>query len=82
MLAARQRGVRLGRPAAALPESARRVGELRSQGLSLAVIADTLQREHVPTLSGRGTWSKSSVQYLLARLDCQQVASSTVVSVP
>ena len=69
MAAARRRGVRLGRPTAALPPSATRVAELRDQGLSLAAVADTLQAEQVPTLSGQGSWSKSSVQYLLSRLD-------------
>jgi hypothetical protein len=68
MAVARGRGVRLGRPAAALPASATRAGELHVEGLSLAAIASTLHREQVPTLSGHGTWSKSSVQYLLRRL--------------
>jgi hypothetical protein len=76
MAAARSRGVRLGRPTAALPPSAARAGELRDQGLSLASIADTLQAEHIPTLSGHGSWSKSSVQYLLHRLDALTGSSS------
>lgn len=77
MAAARTRGVRLGRPAAGLPPSAARAGELRDQGLSLAGIAATLQAERVPTLSGHGAWSKSSVQYLLCRLDARTASPST-----
>jgi hypothetical protein len=76
MTAARNRGVRLGRPIAALPPSALRAGELRDQGLSLAGIANTLQAERIPTLSGHGSWSKSSVQYLLHRLDALTATSS------
>lgn len=69
MAAARQKGVRLGRPRVGLPSSATRIDELREQGLSLAAIADTLDQENVPTLSGRGSWSKSSVRYVLDRLE-------------
>jgi len=69
MAAARDRGVRLGRPAAPVPDSARRAAELRAQGNSLAQIAATLDAECVPTPSGKGRWGKSSVQYLLARWD-------------
>lgn len=77
MAAARDRGVRLGRPAATLPACATRAGDLRDQGLSLAAIASVLEREQVPILSGRqGSWSKSSVQYLLRRLDQQLTPSS------
>ena len=70
MAAARERGVKLGRPRlAALPPSARRAGELRAQGLSLNGIAAALNEEHVPTVKGNGAWTKSTVQYLLKRLD-------------
>lgn len=79
MAAARGRGVRLGRPTAALPACATRAGELRDQGLSLAAIAATLEHERVPTLSGRGVWSKSSVQYLLRRLDEQFASPAAAV---
>jgi len=78
MAAARRRGVRLGRPTTELPAAATRAGELREQGLSLAAIAATLDHEEVPTLSGQGSWSKSSVQYLLRRLDDQRTASTAV----
>jgi hypothetical protein len=69
MAAARRKGVRIGRPAAGLPDSAARINELRETGLSLAAIASTLDQEQVPTLSGRGSWRKSSVQYVLSRLE-------------
>ncbi|WP_412741205.1 hypothetical protein [Krasilnikovia sp. MM14-A1259] len=76
MAAARQKGVRLGRPRVGLPTSAQRIDELREQGLSLAVIAGTLDEEKVPTLSGRGSWSKSSVRYVLDRLEQQRSPAS------
>lgn len=69
MSAARDRGVRLGRPPAPVPPSAARAAQLRGEGMSLAAIAATLQAEDVPTPSGRGSWAKSSVQYVLARYD-------------
>ncbi len=69
MAAARERGVRLGRPAAPVAQSARRAAELRAAGNSLAQIAATLDAEGVPTPSGRGQWRKSSVQHVLARWD-------------
>jgi DNA invertase Pin-like site-specific DNA recombinase len=71
MAAARQRGVRLGRPPAPVPPSAQRAAELRAQGLSLAQIAEALNTEQVPTPSGRGQWGKSNAQYVLARWDSE-----------
>lgn len=67
MDAARERGVHVGRPSTADPESMRRAAELRDQGLSLAEIAAKLNEEQVPTPSGRGQWGKSSVQWVLHR---------------
>lgn len=72
MAAARARGVRLGRPAAAVPPSAERAAQLRGEGQSLAGIAATLTAEGVPTPSGGDTWGKSSVKYVLDRWDQQQ----------
>jgi DNA invertase Pin-like site-specific DNA recombinase len=72
MAAARERGVRLGRPAAPVGQSARRAAELRAAGNSLAQIAATLDAEGVPTPSGKGPWRKSSVQHILTRWDQQQ----------
>jgi DNA invertase Pin-like site-specific DNA recombinase len=71
MAAARERGVRLGRPHAPVPESAQRAVELRAQGMSLAQIAAALEEEKVPTPSGKGRWGKSNVQYVLARWDSE-----------
>src|SRR5947207_7763678 len=47
MAAARRRGVRLGRPSAPLPDSARRAAQLRDEGNSLAQIAPALNAERV-----------------------------------
>jgi len=72
MAAARERGVRLGRPEKPVPPSARRAAELRDQGLSLAGIAEALSRERVLAPSGKrgpAAWTKSSVQYVLRRYD-------------
>jgi DNA invertase Pin-like site-specific DNA recombinase len=71
MEAARQRGVRLGRPRAQTPAAAQRAAELRSQGLSLAQIGAALDAEKVPTPSGNGRWAKSSVRYVLTRYDSE-----------
>lgn len=72
MAAARERGVRLGRPAQPLPASAERAGELRARGLSLAEIAAALTAETTLTPSGRAEWTRSSVRSLLARWDQTQ----------
>ncbi|MEV6922937.1 recombinase family protein [Dactylosporangium sp. NPDC051485] len=76
MAAARDRGVRLGRPPAALPDGAPRAAELRAAGNSLAQIAAALNAEQIPTPSGRGQWTRSSVQYALTRYD-QEHADGT-----
>jgi hypothetical protein len=64
--------VRLGRPSAPVLAAGRRAAELRDQGQSLAQICATLNAEKVPTLSGKGTWAKSSVRHVLARFDTEQ----------
>lgn len=69
--AARERGVKLGRPAAPVPASAQRAAELRDQGLSLAEIAAKLEEEGVLTASGKQRWSRSSVQHALRRWDSE-----------
>jgi hypothetical protein len=74
LAAARERGVRLGRPAAPVAQSARRAAELRAAGNSLAQIAATLDAEGVPTPSGRGQWRKSSVRHVLTRWDQENSA--------
>ncbi|HCT79580.1 MAG TPA: hypothetical protein DGG94_17875 [Micromonosporaceae bacterium] len=65
--AARERGVRHGRPATAVPVAGERVKTLREQGRSLAEIADVLNAEEIPSASGR-PWTKASVQYVVRRL--------------
>jgi hypothetical protein len=72
MAAARQRGVRLGRPPTQTPAAGQRAAELRDQGLSLAQIGAALDAEQVPTPSGKGRWAKSSVRYVLTRFDSEQ----------
>ncbi|GGK04672.1 hypothetical protein GCM10010123_38290 [Pilimelia anulata] len=47
---------------------ARRAGQLRREGRSLAEIMHVLNRERVPTPSGREKWTRSSVQHALIRL--------------
>jgi DNA invertase Pin-like site-specific DNA recombinase len=68
MAAARDRGVRLGRPTAPVPEAGDRIVELRSEGLSLSAIAEMLNSEGVASSTGRA-WTKSSVQYVLRRME-------------
>lgn len=69
MASARERGVRLGRPPEPLPASTERIVQLRDQGNSLAQIAAALNADAVPTPSGKGEWTKSSVQGVLRRWD-------------
>lgn len=72
MAAARERGVRLGRPPAPAPVGATRAAALRGEGHSLTAIAAALNAEKLPTPSGKGAWTRSSVQYALNRLAKQQ----------
>jgi Resolvase, N terminal domain/Recombinase len=52
-----------GRPAVAdLPLLQRRIATMRASGMTLQAIADTLNREGVPTLRGGAEWRPSSVQ--------------------
>ncbi len=53
-----------GRPALARhdPEAARRIAELRDQGLSLGAIAAALNADGIPTPRGGAEWRASSVQ--------------------
>jgi Recombinase len=44
----------------------RRIQALKSQRLSLQAIADRLNAEGVPTLSGKGRWQKGTIANLLA----------------
>jgi Recombinase len=47
--------------------------ELRQQGLSLAAISVELNRERIPTPTGRPTWRKSSVDRLLNTLYVREI---------
>jgi DNA invertase Pin-like site-specific DNA recombinase len=52
-----------GRPAVAdLPLLQRRIATMRASGMTLQAIADTLNRERIPTLRGGAKWRPSSVQ--------------------
>ena len=52
-----------GRPAVAdRPTLRRRIAEMRTGGMTLQAIADTLNEEGVPTLRGGAQWRPSSVQ--------------------
>jgi hypothetical protein len=56
-------------PARPAPKAAvlQRLQAMQAEGLSLQKIADRLNNEGVPTLSGRGTWQKGTVGNLLAQ---------------
>lgn len=75
MAAARERGVRLGRPPVPPPAGARLAAVHQGEGLSLAAIAAKLNEQNVPTPSGKGSWTRSSVQYALAQLTKQRQAT-------
>jgi DNA invertase Pin-like site-specific DNA recombinase len=63
MLAAARRA---GRPAVEdRPELANRIRQMRSSGMTLRAIVDTLNREGVPTVRGGAEWRPSSVQSVL-----------------
>ena len=52
-----------GRPAVAdRPTLRRRIAEMRTGGMTLQAIADTLNQEGIPTLRGGAQWRPSSVQ--------------------
>jgi hypothetical protein len=52
-----------GRPAVAdRPLLQRRIATMRASGMTLQAIANTLNREGVPTLRGGAEWRPSSVQ--------------------
>ncbi len=55
-----------GRPAVEdSPQLASRIREMRAGGMTLQAIADTLNREGVPTVRGGAEWRPSSVQSVL-----------------
>lgn len=66
LAAARERGVRLGRPRSLSPASEARVRELRRAGHSFAAVADVLNAEDCPTAHG-GRWHASTVARIVKR---------------
>jgi Recombinase len=66
-----KRSERSGRstPAIATPRAAvlSRLQAMQAEGLSLQKIADRLNHEGVPTLSGKGRWQKGTIGNLLAQ---------------
>ena len=66
-LAAKRRGVKLGRPAALPDSTATRLRALRAEGQSFRAIAEQLNAEGVPAALG-GIWHTSTVSKTLARL--------------
>lgn len=68
MQAMKARGVRLGRPVKLAEGTRRRIAELRAEGKSLPVIANTLTAEGVPTARG-GKWYPSTVRAVLVSLE-------------
>ena len=61
----RSQGVRLGRPRTLPPTVRRRIARLRSQGKSLAAIADALNAEGVPTAQGGQRWYPATIRKVL-----------------
>jgi DNA invertase Pin-like site-specific DNA recombinase/peptidoglycan hydrolase-like protein with peptidoglycan-binding domain len=63
LAAARARRGRTGRPAVEdVPDLKRRIAAMREEGMTLQAIADSLNKEEVPTLRGGSQWRPSSVQ--------------------
>jgi DNA invertase Pin-like site-specific DNA recombinase len=61
----KSQGVKLGRPRT-LPSATRtRIKRMRGRGMTLAAIADKLNRENVPTAHGGRRWHASTVRALL-----------------
>jgi hypothetical protein len=50
----------------------RRLRAMQAEGLSLQAMANRLQREGEPTLSGRGRWQKGTISDLLAEAEAVQ----------
>ncbi|MGY1724746.1 recombinase family protein [Blastococcus sp. SYSU DS0533] len=67
LAAARDKGVRLGRPRSLSAEVAERVASLRDQGATLAAIAERFNEEGVPTARGGARWYPATVRAVLNR---------------
>ena len=69
----RLEGVKLGRPSGVSDETRALITELRSNGMSLRLIADELHARCVPTAQGAKMWYASSVKTILdAELTAEQ----------
>jgi hypothetical protein len=57
------------RPAIAAPKAAvlKQLRAMQGEGLSLQAMANRLNNEGVPTLSGKGRWQKGTISHLLAQ---------------
>src|SRR5262245_61015000 len=60
-------GVRLGRPPTVPQTVVRRIQRQRDGGRSLRAIADSLNRDRVPTAQGGAQWYAATVRGILAR---------------
>jgi Recombinase len=47
----------------------KRLRAMQAEGLSMQAIANRLNKEGVPTLSGKGRWQKGTIGNLLAQAD-------------
>ena len=63
----REQGVQLGRPRSVPTSLVRRIQLQRARGESLRAIADSLNRDQVPTGQGGAKWHASTVRSVLAR---------------
>lgn len=61
----RSQGVKLGTPRVTAPETVARIAALSREGLSTRAIAERLAVEGVTTVSGRPSWSSSTIAALL-----------------
>ncbi len=65
----RASGVRLGRPPTVPQPIVRRIQRQRERGDSLRAIAESLNRDNVPTAQGGAQWYAATVRGILARSD-------------
>ena len=66
LAARRAAGVELGRPRLVPAETISRIHRLRSAGLTLSAIAETLNAEQCPTPTGKGRWFPAGVRRIAA----------------
>ena len=63
----RASGVRLGRPPTVPQSVVRRIQRQRARGDSLRAIAESLNRDNVPTAQGGAQWYAATIRGILAR---------------